>query len=203
MTNGERRGPPWGLILLMIVFIGPAAIAWTLFFSGWRPGETANHGELITPPHHLQGNLHTADGPAISADGLRGKWSIVVLNRGACERDCVDRLEQTRQVRRALAQYMDRARRLLVLPADAPDLAEDVLAEHLDLTVYRTADNLIPPGQPYADAPLHVSLLDTRGYRMLAYPEPLDAGGLLSDMKRLMRLSNVELERLQGLSDGG
>lgn len=201
MTTNKRKGPPWPLIIVMAAFLVPAAIAWTLFFSGWRPSSLDNNGEILTPPHKLEGQLRDETGSYLDPDVLRGKWTILVVSRGPCESDCQELLVQTRQTRLALAQHAERSRRVLLLPEDVPGLNEQLQAEHRDLTVYRGLDVLPMTETPAAEAPLHVSLVDTGGFRMMAYAEPLDAGGLLHDMKKLIRISNRDLERLQGVSE--
>lgn len=201
MTTHKRKGRPWPLIILMVAFLLPAAIAWTLFFSGWQPNSSDNRGQLVSPPHRLEGHFLNQAGMPVDPDVLRGKWTLFVVNRGPCESDCQERLVQTRQVRLALGQDADRTRRVLVLPEHAPGLNEQQKAAHRDLTVYRGADVVPAAGGLNADAPLQVSVMDTRGYRMMAYPEPFEPGDLLHDMEKLLRLSNIDLEHLHALSE--
>lgn len=199
MTETGKRPAPWPLILLFASFLVPAAIAWTMFFTGWYPSGTGNHGDLIQPPHHLEGELREADGTVVDRNQFRGRWTILMVQDGACAEACIERLDETRRVRLALAQNADRVRRVLVLPAGAEPPPDGVLEENQDLRVV-FGDNPIPQAQR-PDGSVSLSLLDTRAYRMMAYPEPLDAGGLLQDLKKLLRLSNIDLERLQGLSE--
>ncbi len=198
----QRNRSRWKLVLVLAVFFVPAGIAWTLFFAGWTPASTGNHGDLVQPPHQLQPVLVDAAGNPVPVSSLRGKWTLLMQEQGDCNAACNERLQETRQVRLALAQRTDRTQRVLVLPEgmDGPGPAE--LRQHPDLRVYWRTGELLPedaPGAPGAERT--VSVLDTRGYRMMLYPEPLDARGLLEDLKHLIRLSNIDLERLQGLSD--
>ncbi len=193
-TTARKRGR-WPLILVLAIFFVPAGIAWTLFFTGWVPDSTGNHGELIDP-HQLQPVLVDADGQPVQASRFRGKWTILILQAGPCDAACESDLVDTRQVRLALAQNADRTQRVLVLPEGAP--LPDVMDAHQDLIVYWATDPVLPAD---ADSPGAVSLVDSRGYRMMRYSEPLDAGGLLADVKHLIRLSNIDLERLHGLSE--
>ncbi|MCK8516920.1 hypothetical protein M0534_11375 [Methylonatrum kenyense] len=199
MTETGKRPAPWPLILLFASFLVPAAIAWTMFFTGWHPSGTANHGDLIQPPHHLEGELRDIDGAAVDRNRFRGRWTILMVHDGACAEACIERLRETRQVRLALAQNADRVRRVLVLPAGAEPPENAVLEDNQDLRVV-FGENPIPDAAHGGNG-MSLSLMDTRAYRMMAYPEPLDAGGLLQDLKKLLRLSNIDLERLQGLSE--
>lgn len=193
--TSARKGGRWPLILVLAIFFVPAGIAWTLFFTGWVPDTTRNHGDLIEP-HQLLPVLVDGDGQPVPSSAFRGKWTMLILQSGACGADCQKRLVDTRQVRLALAQNADRTQRVLVLPAGESTPAG--MDEHRDLRVYWASDRLLPDG---AAEPGAVSLIDSRGYRMMRYPEPLDASGLLADLKHLIRLSNIDLERLHGLSE--
>lgn len=201
MTTPKPKGLPWPLILLAASFLVPAVIAWSLFFSGWRPGDTTNHGTIVQPPQRLEGALLTETGAAEDPDVLRGKWTILIVSGGDCARTCEERLLETRQTRLALAQHADRVHRVLLLPPGATPLSETQADAHPDLTVYRRGGHMLPDDAIPGEGAVHVSLLDTGGYRMLAYPEPLDAQGLLADMKKVLKISNLDLERLQSISE--
>ncbi|SEO91340.1 hypothetical protein [Aquisalimonas asiatica] len=193
MWRGRRA-----LLLLLALFLLPAAIAWTLFFSGWRPPATSNHGELLDPPVQVEASgLTPIAGPG-GVPGFRGQWTMLVALQGPCEQTCQDRLRETRQVRRALAQNIDRAQRVLILEAEDHAPSEAFLERHPDLHV-------VTGGAEWArgaDAPeVALSLIDSRGFRMMEYGEPFSPSGMLDDMKHLLRLSNVDIERLDGLSD--
>src|SRR3989344_3860810 len=44
VTRGRRK-----ILLIALAAALPMAIAYTLFYSGWRPGSTANYCELVQP----------------------------------------------------------------------------------------------------------------------------------------------------------
>ncbi|WP_290648730.1 hypothetical protein [Aquisalimonas sp.] len=193
-----RRGRRM-LLLLLAVFVVPAAVAWTLFFSGWRPATTSNHGELLDTPTRLNPpELRQMVGPGDdNALDFRGKWTMLMVSRGPCEDACVERLRATRQIRLALAQHTDRAQRVLVLPEGVDPPPEAVLARHRDLYVVAGPTDWVGNG----NEALSLSLADTRGYRMMRYSDPFEPSGMLADMKHLLRLSNIDIERLDGLSE--
>ncbi len=191
------------LLLVLAVFFVPAAIAWTLFFSGWRPPATSNHGELLDPPTRLEvPTMERLAGPDDDngAPTLRGKWTMLMTLEGDCDADCETRLRETRQVRRALAQNADRAQRILVLEAGAAPPDDGVLDRHRDLHVV-TTESLEWARAPETDAPVALSLVDSRGYQMMHYREPFEPAGMLEDLRHLLRVSNIDIERLDGLSD--
>lgn len=197
-----RRGRR-SLLLLLAAFFVPMGIAWILFFTGWRPAATSNHGDLLDTPVQLETPaMERLAGPG-DTDGppeLRGKWTMLMTLQGACDADCEQRLRETRQVRRALAQNSDRAQRVLVLGEGTQPPDDGLLQRHGDLHVVRTqgTDWTRPPR---TDAPVALSLVDSRGYQMMYYGEPFDASGMLDDLRHLLRLSNIDIERLDGLTD--
>lgn len=189
------------LILVLVCFFGPASIAWTLFFSGWIPGSTSNHGTLLDPPQRLAAPLLDEEGEAVPDSVLRGRWSMLVVTAGACDDACLDRLSALRQVRLALAQNMDRARVVLVMPEGTEAPPEVMETDDDVIAVYWADEPVLPENDPARDAALSVSLVDTRGYRMMRYGDPFAPSGVLADLKKLLRISNLDLERLQGLSE--
>lgn len=202
-TDSQTRRGRRALLLVVALFLVPAAIAWTLFFSGWRPATTSNHGELLEPPVQLEVPAMTRVAGPASEDGppdLRGKWTMLMTLQGRCDSDCSQRLRETRQIRRALAQNTDRAQRVLVVAEGNQPPDESLLERHRDLYVV-TTDGTGWTRPPETAGPVSLSLVDTRGYQMMRYHEPFEASGMLDDLRHLLRLSNVDIERLDGLSD--
>jgi hypothetical protein len=201
LTRGPRPRSIWNgrlaLLLLLACFFVPAAVAWTLFFTGWTPSSTGNHGELIQPPQRLDIALVDASGRP-PADGVfRGRWSIVLTAEHGCGPDCERMLDELLRVRVALAQHADRTRIMLVLPTGAQPPALPDAALERALSIYWHA---VPEAPAEASRGSSIELIDTRGFAMMRYPQPFVASGLLADLKKLLRISNIDLERLQGLS---
>jgi len=202
LTRSQRPRSVWNgrlaLLLLLACFFVPAAIAWTLFFTGWTPSSTGNHGDLIQPPRPFATALVDQAGRPVADGAFRGRWSIVLTAGPGCGHDCVRTLDELLRVRVALAQHADRTRIVLVLPAGAlPPALPDAVPERA-LSIYWLA---APDAQDGAGRGSDIELVDTRGFSMMRYPEPLAASGLLADLKKLLRISNIDLERLQGLSE--
>ncbi len=55
------------LLLILALSLLPIGIGAGLYFLGWQPGKTSNHGTLITPP------------VPVDLDGLKGKWSLLLV----------------------------------------------------------------------------------------------------------------------------
>lgn len=180
------------LLALAVVFFLPFAAGSGLFWSGWRPGAFAHHGELLQPPLALPTDqLRTLDGQTLPMSDLRGKWLLLLPTAGACNAGCQEALQQMLQVYRALAKERTR-----VLPV--------VLA----LATRPTAGDTELPATPPGDAALRVLraegqaghrlvegrktgifIVDPAGNVMMHYPAPIDGRGALKDLERLLKYS--------------
>ena len=202
-TDARTRSGRRKLLLILGLFLVPPVIAWTLYFSGWRPASTGNHGQLVDPPVQLEvPSLDVVASPRdAGAPDLRGEWTLLLTLNSPCGEPCLEQLHATRQVRTALAEDARRLQRVLVVPEDREPPGARQLLGHADLYVVRAPD--LEWTRPRRDREaVSVSLVDTRGFQMMRYQTPLDASGMLSDLRHLMRLSNEELEELNAFPQG-
>jgi cytochrome oxidase Cu insertion factor (SCO1/SenC/PrrC family) len=184
------------LIGLASLFFVPLAIAFALYYSGgWRPAGSTNHGELITPARPLE-NVPFAlpDGTTSArADLLQGKWTLVHIGSGRCEADCQRALWVMRQSRLLLAEDMDRVNRLFVARGDCCNM-EFLGREHRGLEVVQALD---PATRdffaqfPDTDMAQSIYVVDPLGNLMMRFDARENPKGLLSDMKKLLKLSHI------------
>lgn len=188
--SGRRQ-----LLLIASLFLVPLAAAILLYFhSGWRPPAGAQHGELIDPPRPLPAiELHLPGGNIAPPDVLQGRWSLVHLVTGPCNEDCLAALAELRQVRLGLDKDTVRVQRVLLhagscCDADSPPPEPDLLvlaASGPEGEVFRA---LFPAA---ADGGPGIYIVDPHGNLMMGYPATGAARGLLKDLERLLRLSNI------------
>ncbi|MGH8249448.1 MAG: hypothetical protein ACREVI_01925 [Steroidobacteraceae bacterium] len=192
----EQRAGRRHLLLVALLFFAPLAFAaWIYFGSGWRPGGSVQHGELVEPPRPLPLTpLLMPDGGVIASDALRGSWFLVHLVEGECDDRCLDALAESRRLRLALGRNMSRVTRVLLHSGGC--CSTDVQAgPGRDLLVLGAPGpegaalrNLFPPA-PGGGAGLYI--VDPRGSLILSYPATGRSRGLLEDLERLLRLSNI------------
>jgi hypothetical protein len=139
-------------------------------------------------------------GPDSEAPDLRGEWTLLMTLNGTCRETCMERLRQTRQVRLALADDARRLQRVLVVPEGGTPPTDRQLLAQEDLHVV-TTPSLEWTRTRRDDESLSISPVDSRGFQMMRYAQPVNPSGLLEDLRHLLRLSNSELETLDGLSD--
>jgi hypothetical protein len=197
--NLTRRGQ-WQLAGLAAIFFVPLAVAFWLYYGAgqWRPDGGTNKGEIVEPARPLPAvSLPKSDGTPTGDQFLRGKWTMLYVGDGACGPDCRKSLYLTRQSRIALNKDMDRVQRVFLVTSrccDTPFLA----AEHPDLLVATLVGaegaKLIAEFPVYADAPGAAGrtyLVDPLGNLMMSYPRNAPDKALLTDIKKLLRLSHI------------
>jgi hypothetical protein len=195
-----RRGRRQAL-LLAALFLVPLALAFWLYYGPgpWHPGGGTNQGELISPARPLpEIDLPIAGGSPLRGKLLRGKWSMVYVGDGACDRKCRRALYLTRQTRIALNKDIDRVERVFLATGNCCD--DSFLEnEHPDLVVAiaigREAATFLRQFPAYADGPVgsagRIYLVDPLGNLLMSYPVTAPDKALLNDLTKLLRLSHI------------
>ena len=182
-------GPRAKLLLLAALFIAPMAAALFAYrFMALEP--TANYGELLLPPAPVpEHSLARADGTAFRFAELKDRWILVVSDSGACAAQCKAKLHAMRQVRLALGRNASRVARVFVVDdVKAPDPAAFAPVE--DLLVAITPLGLaLPPGA--ANDRAHIYLVDPRGNVMMRWPANPEMRGMLKDLERVLKASQI------------
>src|ERR1700722_17268242 len=130
------------LIGVALMFFAPLGLSFYLYYGKyWHPGGRVNAGELINPARPLPAlalplAAAASDGAQTNPQFLRGKWTLLYVQRGRCDDECLRHLYDTRQVRLALDREMNRVQRVFVGDSDCCDLKE-LLAVHPDLIAVR------------------------------------------------------------------
>jgi hypothetical protein len=181
------------LVLLLVVFLIPPVGAWLAwqYLGTHGVGSTTNTGTLIQPVRPL-------DATGVLADaGVRGRWTYVMFAHGGCEARCMEQLYITRQARLAMNKDIPRVERLLVLDGE-PDAA---LAEHL-AKAHEDLHWLVPGegggafraafrGEGFAPDGTRFFLVDPLGNLMMFYADTEAAKGIIRDLQKLLKISQV------------
>ncbi len=194
-----------GLIALAILFLGPMFAAYFSYYGGWRPGGQVQNGHLVNPVPTLEAmSLYDSAGQALEDDGLHGpRWTMLYIGSSRCEEVCQNRLYVMRQVWKSLHRRSKRVQGMYVVTDREQQTALEsfIEAEHSGLhlayaspdgTQSRSADwqqIFNAPGRaPQGD---NIYIIDPLGNWMLYYTPEDDAKGMLKDIKKLLRLSNI------------
>jgi len=191
--EAQRRGRRQ-FLLVASLFIVPLATAIVLYYSSaWRPAAGA-HGELIDPPRPLTvSGLLLRDGRPAPEDVFQGQWSLVHDAGAACDERTRALLDELARVRLALDKDTTRVRRVLLHRGSCD--AVEFLSRDADLLVLAAVG---PAGKaflsqfpPALEEGHGIYIVDPHGNLMMAYPAAGSARGLLKDLERLLRLSNI------------
>lgn len=196
-TTAPPRRKPWPAIILALLFIGPLAAAWIVYFAApdWRPTGQVNHGELVDPPVALPDlALAGPDGEPLIDSPLRQRWTLIYVDGSGCGEACRQTLFDTYQVRYLLHRDLDRVRRILLYTGAPPDPAF-VAEQHPDLLVADAAAvdapallAALPASAAAGDA---VYLVDPLGNLMMRFPRTGTWQDMHKDLKKLLKLSRI------------
>jgi cytochrome oxidase Cu insertion factor (SCO1/SenC/PrrC family) len=186
------------LIGLALMFFAPLALSFYLYYGSgaWHPTARVNAGVLVQPPRPLPPlTLPLAGGGTTNRQFLQGKWTFLYVQAGRCDADCLKHLYDTRQIRLALNRDMGRVQRVFIGASDCCDLPA-LQAAHPDLITVRADPADAPllallPGAADEPASRRVYLIDPLGNLMMFYAPDAKPKGMLQDMQRLLRLSQI------------
>lgn len=197
----RRRGT---LILLAFIFLAPVAFAFYLYYGsgGWRPHKNVNRGELLSPARPLpELALPTPEGTATDPAFLRGKWTLIYVDRledGVCDTRCREALYQIRQVRLTFNEKSDRIQRVLLHSGSCCE-QPFFSAEHPGLIVANVDSaqgqqllqqfSLAPGESPLKQGRIYIS--DPLGNLMMSYAPSAKPNDFRDDLKRLLKLSHI------------
>jgi hypothetical protein len=181
-----------------MMFFAPLGLAFYLYYGHgtWRPGGRVNAGDLIEPPRPLPALMLPLWGAGTTdPQFLNGKWTLLYVQQGRCDDECLRHLYDTRQVRLALDREMNRVQRVFIADSDCCDMKE-LQAAHPDLIAIRASAADEPllallPSHAGAVYSQRIYLIDPLGNLMMSYAADAKPKGMLEDMKRLLRLSSV------------
>lgn len=179
-------------LLIALFFIGPLVVAAWLYFdeSSWRPAGQTNHGTLIQPVITLPAaSLTQAEGGDTPREFLRGKWSLLYLERGDCDEGCRQALVQLRQIRLALGAEADRLQRVFLCGGSIPE-APWFEAGHSGLIYALTSGGgSLTTALDSLDSGLYI--VDPLGNLMMRYPVDTQSKPIYQDLKKLLKLSRI------------
>ncbi|MAQ32452.1 MAG: hypothetical protein CL542_00195 [Alcanivorax sp.] len=179
------------LLGVMMVFVGPLALAYVLYYGLSYGAAGTNGGTLIDPAKRVPNiTLTDAAGETVPSGALfEQKWTILQVAPGGCDDACVESLKETRQIRALLHRRATRVQRILL--TDSQTLP--AMPEQPDLTLYRGPLDDFRAMFESQDAatPGTVYLVDPLGNWMLYYPPGGDGSALFKDVKHLLKLSHI------------
>jgi len=189
----QRRGGRWQMLLVLLVCAAPVLASYFTFYVV-RPGGSS-YAALIQPAVPMPAlQAHRLDGSPVALRSLRGQWLLVVVDSGACNAACEQRLFMQRQLREMTGRDADRIDKLWLVIDDAPisPALAQALAATPAMTVLRLPREAVARWlQPAAGQSLtdHLYVVDPLGDWMMRAPAQADPGKFKRDIDRLLRAS--------------
>lgn len=194
-ANQKKLLTIFGLFFVPLAF---AATWYLLLPADYRPSSMTNNGNLIDPIYPVAAfTQQTKDGAEFTGKDLEKKWTLVHLVSGSCDENCSKWLYNTRQIRIALAEDMERVNRLTVVDsADAVAANQKMWESHPDMQVIITsggglAQQIIRHTAAEAYPEHSVYLIDPLGNLMMQFPPDMNPKLLMKDLEKLLKLSHI------------
>jgi hypothetical protein len=181
---GHSKRP---LIWIAILCLAPFVASFVFYF--WLvPTSRINYGTLLADRVLPDVAVTRLDG-TIDAHRFRGKWTLLVVDSGACAQACAQKLYATRQARTMQGKERDRVDRVWLYTGDARP-APELVAAHPDLAIARAEpDVVLALSDP--DPAQAIWLVDPLGNLVLRYPADPDIRRLHKDIARLLYASQI------------
>jgi len=183
------------LYLLIAVALAPILASYYAYYVAPPSGRT-NYGALVEPQRPVPAFSATGlDGTAFDLRSLKGKWSFVMVDGGACDEYCQSKLFHMRQLRTMMGKERDEIERVWFI-TDREPLATMLIREY-EGTYFVRADErdlrpfLALPETANASLRDHVWMVDPYGNLMLRWPRNADPKGTKSDIARLLKASSL------------
>ncbi|MEK7207778.1 MAG: SCO family protein [Pseudomonadota bacterium] len=196
VTRGRRK-----ILLIALAAALPMTIAYALFYSGWRPGSTANYGELVQPARPIADTaLQTLDKKKIRFSEWRGKWTLITFSPAECLSPCEKNLYNLRQVIAAQGEEAKRVQSVFIVTdpkalvwlhyalKDYPGM--QVVVGPMEDVKALARQFVLPDGIP-PEGGQRIYLVDPLGNLMMSYPAGADPTGMRKDLSRLLRVSRI------------
>ncbi len=183
------------LLLIVALVLGSMLVAGALRFSGWRPANTKNNGELLDPPGDLRAlTPRLADGAEYRWEPVARRWRIALAPPAACGDACARVADQVDLVWQLLGRKADHVDVLWLCPAEGDCAVPGRLAREPSLRRVRfdaalragLPRNTIDPASLERGLPVYV--IDPNGFVILRYAPGFDPAGLRQDLGKLLRL---------------
>jgi hypothetical protein len=151
---------------------------------------TTNQGALVKPAIDL-----TAVLPAVNSASAP-KWTVLVIGGNGCDASCRDVLRETKNVHMLLGKYTGRMQRMYLPDSRTVDAdaitslqAEHPFLEIIPIDVARLQELLAGSSAAWDMQDTRYFVLTPDNLAILFYSEDDDAGGLLEDLKHLLKYS--------------
>ncbi len=184
------------LLYLFAIFVIPLLVAIVMFIM--RDQLTlvspSVHGQLIHPAKpitKLEFKLSTQE--MVSHEYLLGKWTYLLYLTSACDLECEAALFKIRQARFATGKDINRVQYIILQSSNSEPVDQEILDRHHRLVVGELFKWETSVGgeqqEKLQDGVIYI--VDPFGNLMMSYDLFSTSKGMLKDLKKLLRTSNI------------
>lgn len=193
VTAQQLRRARLKMLAILLVCAAPVIASYLAYYV-IKPSGRVNYGALIEPQRDLSAlPVAPLDGAATSLAHYRGKWLLVAIAPGACDKACTDHLYALRQIRLTTGKDRDRIERVLLVD-DAGTPSAEVMTEYEGTVVARVQPSLVErsfPAEEGARPSDHLYVIDPLGNLMMRFPRNVDLNRMKKDVAKLLRASRI------------
>ncbi len=192
--NKQRQSGRWKLFAVIAVCAAPMIASYFTYYV-IKPQSRNNYGALIDPRDHPIPELGSTalDGKPLTLDAYKGKWLMVQVDGGECQKACQDKLFEMRQLRLMQGKEMERIERVWLITDDQP-LPTIVMREYDGTRLLRVKPDMLKawlPTEAGTSAADHIYLIDPLGHLMMRFPKDADPNLVKKDLSKLLRASAI------------
>jgi len=199
MNNQSNAGKNrFILALIFFLFLVPLLFSWWhLNFSNVaKEGSRTNYGSLISPARPLP-EILLVNAVNEKKRPLHGKWSLVYIVSDQCGEECKRILFSLNQIEQAMGKDSLRIQRVALVVE--PENTLQILSHYPELWLYQLkgpdAEMSLKAFQlddfPDPVTAGHVFIVDPLGNLMMHYAPDFDPYGVLRDLRRLLKASQI------------
>ncbi len=180
-------------MLMVIFFVVPIIVVVLMYKFNWKPNG-ASLGELVTPARLLNNptDLKNSEAATLPLQLWQDRWSIVYV-ADECQKDCLAKLHDMRQLHVSLYKDIDRSQRVLITTTQN---VTDIKHDYPDLIVINqpvaAVLNLAEQFQINGESAMksnRLYLVDPLGHLMMSYQPKVPLADVRKDITRLLRYS--------------
>lgn len=188
----QRRGRKI-FLLMLVFFVVPIIVVILMYHYNWKP-QGASLGQLVQPPRLLSSPIELKNdlGESLKPEFWKEKWSVVYVAEN-CEKVCLDKLHDMRQLHASLYKDIARSQRVLItstqnvneIKSKYPDLI--VINQPVSNVAALTGEFQVNDADAKTSNRLY--LVDPLGHLMMTYQPSVPLADVRKDITRLLRYS--------------
>ncbi len=191
---GSKKRNPYTVWFVVIAFIAPVVLAYSIFFLVDVESFT-NRGELLNPIVHIEEfKLKDDSNELILKSKLTYKWRLISFLGKDCDEACQKRIYDTRQIHTSLGKNQHRLLRMFIHlepPGDA--LKQLIEKTHPDVIhVNGNAQEITKViGENATITNNEVYIMDPMGNVMMRFTQEQENKEFLYDLRKLLKASQI------------